>query len=118
MSSYVCLEIYGRYSFVRLAEPIQIDESYNRLFEGSSRIKLIDGYHLTATEKKHILYIIENGLVENFLDNPGVINKVKSYQFFPVDENVWKVTIGSKYEATYGRGVTWNDSTCVIEYIA
>ncbi|HRT34217.1 MAG TPA: hypothetical protein P5023_07265 [Bacteroidales bacterium] len=105
----------GRYSFVQLPEPLKFEETYRRITEKSG-IKLIDGYHLTATEKKHILYILENGLVEDFLDEPRIINKVKSYQFFPVDENVWKVKIGSKYETTYGRGVTWNDDTVVIEY--
>ena len=88
-----------------------------RIDERAGRIKLLDGLHLTSTEKKHILYILENGLVEDFLDAPRVINHTKSYQFFSVEENIWEVRIGDYGVETIGRDPSWHYNTVVIEHI-
>lgn len=110
----------GRYKLVRLASPIS-DEILDTLQEsaiqeGRARVKMLKGLHITSTEKKHIEYILDNDILEEYGEEPVLINKVKSYKFVEVDENVYEVTVGSYDTWTFGKGPYWDYSKVLIEF--
>jgi len=72
------------------------------------KIELLDGYHITTTEKKHITELLKNNL------NKGG-TKTKQYLINNLAGHVYKITIASKYTATIGADPAWHKNTITIK---
>jgi len=70
-------------------------------------MKLIKGYHITPTEIKHILYLIENNMTQGG-------TKLKQYKINKLSNGQIEVDIASKYTATIGEQSKWHRSKVTI----
>ena len=95
---------------------MRIEKSYNKLEERSSRLKLIDGYHLTSTDKKNILYLLDNNIILDYIDQRITMNKVKSYRFDSLGSGLWEIEIGEYGTWTIGDVPKWQYDTVTVEY--
>lgn len=71
-------------------------------------MKIIKGYHMTATEKKHIQFMLDNNML-----NGGT--KLKSYQLNKIDAETYDIIIHSKYVGTIGDIARWHKSFLTIK---
>ena len=71
------------------------------------KIKKLEGLHLTATNKKHIVQLLEKGW-----DEGGT--KTIWYEILERNDNIVKLTVSKKEKSDYGR-VFWRTGTYVIE---
>jgi hypothetical protein len=71
------------------------------------KIKKLEGLHLTATNKKHIVQLLERGWKEGG-------TKTIWYEVLERDGNVVKLTVSKKDKNDYGR-VFWRNGTYVIQ---
>lgn len=73
------------------------------------KIKMIEGTHLTALEKKAIKALLENNLTE------GCTSKVKCFKILSKNKNRYRVRIGSKATWNIGQEPKWRYSDYLIE---
>jgi len=71
-------------------------------------IKLIDGYHITTTEKKHITELLKNKIAQGG-------NKTKQYKLESLGNDTYRVQIASKYKTTIGADTAWHKDTITIK---
>ena len=71
-------------------------------------MKLIKGYHLTQTERKHIQFMLDNNMLSGG-------TKLKSYQLNKIDSGTYDIIIHSKYVATIGDISKWHKSFVTIK---
>ena len=74
------------------------------------QIKLIEGYHLTATNKRHIAEMLTKGIMEGG-------TKAIYYVFSNIEGNIARLTFFKNETNDYGRKVT-RKSHCVVEFTA
>lgn len=71
-------------------------------------IKLLDGYHITSTEKKHITELLKNNITKGG-------TKTKQYLINNLAGDIYKITIASKYTSTIGGDPDWHKNTIIIK---
>lgn len=71
-------------------------------------MKLIKGYNITQTERKHIQFMLDNNM-----SSGGT--KLKSYQLTKIDSNTYDIIIHSKYVNTIGDIARWHKSFITIK---
>lgn len=77
-------------------------------------IKLIEGFHITQTEKKSIASMLQNGWV--FCRNKPNTKTYEILQGTPLGcKYHYKIRIGSFYTASPGKGPQWEYTICLIE---
>lgn len=75
------------------------------------QIKIIEGYHLTATERKSIIKMLERGWT-----HARNLPKTKSYKITNRTPEQFEIKIGTKQVWTIGDVAKWRYSTYKIEY--
>lgn len=73
------------------------------------RLKLIDGYHATQTERKAIAYMIENGMKE------GCTSTNKCFEILSQSDDFVKVKVSTKGVWTIGDKAKWMYDTMTFE---
>ena len=71
-------------------------------------MKLIKGYNITQTERKHIQFMLDNNM-----SSGGT--KLKSYQLTKIDSNTYDIIIHSKYTDIIGDVAKWHKSFITIK---
>ncbi len=79
-----------------------------------NKIKLIEGFHITQTEKKAVQKMLENGW-DSCRNKPNTKNYKVLQEFQKNDHYYYKIRIGSFYTNTIGANPQWNYIACLIE---
>lgn len=74
------------------------------------QVKLIEGFHLTATNKRHIAEMLTRGIMEGG-------TRALHYVFSNIENNIARLTIFKNETDDYGRKVT-RTFRCVVEFKA
>lgn len=72
------------------------------------KLKLITGYHITATERKSLIYMLENNMTEG-------CTPLKRYKIEKLEEGKIKVIVQSKYVGTIGDISRWHQSNMILQ---
>jgi len=63
------------------------------------QIKMLEGLHLTATNKRHIVHMLKTGMME-------AGNKTFNYVITNIDGNIVRLTVAKRETNDWGRPVT------------
>jgi hypothetical protein len=78
------------------------------------KIKLVEGFHITKTEKKAIQKMLESGWV-SCRNRPNTKNYEVLQGYQNNGQSRYKIRIGSFYTNTIGAKPQWNYTICLIE---